>query len=112
MSFQDEWGRDPSVRMMRRVFAQMEVFQKDLLERLKISPFDDRLRLGREGARDLFERVWPMAAKRNITRSEEDAAILYVYCLAKFLKRKEIEILPEALPDNERISKFVDEEVE
>ncbi len=112
MTFQDEWGHDPSVQMMRGVFAQMEVFQKDLLKRLKISPFDNRLRVGREGVRDLFERVWPLAARKGITRSEEDAAILYVYCLAKFLKQNEIEILPGVLPDNERISKFVDEEVE
>ena len=40
----DEWGRDPSIKAMRRVFRAMEKSLDDLLEQLDISPFDHRIR--------------------------------------------------------------------
>jgi hypothetical protein len=107
MGVQDDWGRDPSVQSMRRVFARMEIIQKDLLISLKISPLDHRLRRSREEGRDLFERVWPMATRKGITASEEDAAVLYAHCLAKTLTRNGIRVLPGDLPNNERIDGFL-----
>jgi hypothetical protein len=107
MSVQNDWDNDPSVQRMRRVFARMEMIQKDLLTSLEISPFDHRLRRSREEGRDLFERVWPTATRKGITKSEEDAAVLYAHCLAKVLTRNGIRVLPEALPNNERIDGFL-----
>ena len=55
MPFEDEWGHDPSVQSMRRVFSFMEEAQQELLRRLNISLFDKRLRRSREQALELFE---------------------------------------------------------
>ena len=108
---QDDWGNDPSVQRMRRVFARMEMIQKDLLTSLEISPFDHRLRLSREEGRDLFERVWPTAIRKGITVSEEDAAVLYAHCLAKTLARNGIKVLPEAVQKHEGIAELLNEKV-
>jgi len=111
MGVQDDWGNDPSVQRMRRVFARMEMIQKDLLISLKISPFDHRLRLSREEGRDLFERVWPTATRKGITASEEDAAVLYAHCLAKTLTRNRIKVLPGAVQKHEGIAELLNEKV-
>ena len=111
MGFQDDWGRDPSVQRMRRVFANMEAIQKDLLDRLECPPFDYRLRRSREEARDLFERMWPPATRRGITGNEEEAAVLYAHCLAKTLTRNGIKVSPDVLPYHEGIAKFLDEKL-
>ena len=55
MAVADDWGFDPSVRMMRRVYERIEMVQGELLKRLSISPFDPRLRRWREKARDYLE---------------------------------------------------------
>lgn len=109
MTDQDDWGHDPSVQSMRRLFARMEIIQKELLERFNISPFDARLRLRREGARTLFERLWPLAARRGVVVNEEDAASLYAHCLALTLRGDGLDVPDEALPCNERILKFLSE---
>ena len=82
MPFEDEWGRDPSVQSMRRVFSFMEEAQHGLLSRLNISRFDRRLRSIREKALGLFEQAWPLAVRHGMMMSEKDAAPLYIYCLA------------------------------
>lgn len=110
MSERDDWGHDPSVQGMRRVFARMEKAQQELLGRLSISPFDPRLRRRREEARTFFERAWPLAARRGIVVSEEDAASLYAHCLARTLRSDGIEVPSEALPCDERILEFLSEE--
>ena len=111
MGVQNDWGNDPLVQRMRRVFARMEMIQKDLLTLLEISPFDHRLRRSREEGRDLFERVWPMATRKGITASEEDAAVLYAHCLAKTLTRNGIKVLPEAVQKHDRIAELLNEKV-
>jgi len=105
----DEWGHDPSVRFMRHVFKNMEVVQNRLLSDLALSSFDPRLRQWREVTRDLFERVWTIAARRNLVASEEQAGILYAHCLAQTLRLSGLEIPDEALPHDEGISKLVRE---
>jgi hypothetical protein len=111
MGLHDDWGRDPSVQMMRRVFARMEMIQKDLLISLEISSLDHRLRLSREEGRDLFERVWPIATRKGITASEEDAAVLYAHCLAKALTRNGIKVPSGAVQKHEGIAELLNEKV-
>ena len=109
MSFHDEWGRDPSVQMMRRVFAQMEVVQKDLLERLKISPLDERLRRVRELARNLFEQAWPQAQRKGLAQNEEDAANLYLHCFVKMLDWEGIKTPSDLFSGDPKILQFLSE---
>jgi hypothetical protein len=106
---QDDWGRDPSVQRMRRVFARMEESQRDLLERLKLSPLDERLRRVRELARNLFERAWPLAERKGLTQSEEDAATLYLHCFVKILNWERIKTPYDLFSGDEKILRFLSE---
>jgi len=109
MTIQDDWGRDPSVQSMRRIFAYMETAQKEFLERLNISSFDARLRRWREEAQVLFERVWPLASRGGVVVSESDTASLYLHCLARALRLSGVEVPNEALPTDEKILRFLNE---
>jgi len=108
-SFDDEWGHDPSVQSMRRVFSAMEKAQQGLLLYLNIPLSDPRLRRSREQALELFERTWSMAGRRGMM-SEKDAAPLYVHCLARTLRLAGVEVPEELLPGNERITHFLQRE--
>ena len=103
MSFGDEWGQDPSVQSMRRVFSFMEEAQHELLRHLNISLFDKRLRRSREKALELFERAWPQAVQQGIIGNEKEAASLYIHCLARAMNSAGIEVPKEWLPMNEKI---------
>ncbi len=109
-AFEDEWGRDPSVQSMRRVFSFMEEAQGQLLKGLNISLFDRRLRRGRQHALELFEQAWPSAIKQGIITGEKDAAPFYVHCLAQALKLARIEVPDELLPKDEKIFSFLKKE--
>jgi hypothetical protein len=106
---QNDWGNDLSVQRMRRVFVRMEESQRDLLERLKLSPLDERLRRVRELARDLFERAWPLAERKGLTQNEEDAATLYLHCFVKILNWEEIKTPSSLFSGDEKILRFLSE---
>jgi hypothetical protein len=99
----DDWGVDPSVRMMRRVFGRIERVQGDLLERLSLSPLDPRLRRWREKARHYQGRCWVQASKLGIEVGEEEAACIYVHCLSWAMKLDGVKVPHDALPKDEKI---------
>ena len=111
MRFEDEWGHDPSVQSMRRVFSYMEEAQQELLRRLTISLFDQRLRHSREKALELFEQAWPLAIRQGIIMSEKDAAPLYIHCLARALSLVGAEVPGALLPRDEKIIRFLQEKL-
>jgi hypothetical protein len=94
----DDWGRDPSVRIMRRVFGRMETAQKGLLERLNISPFDGRLRRWRERTRELFEEGWAEAARSGVVVDEEKACDIYIRALSEVMNADGINVSEELFP--------------
>jgi hypothetical protein len=106
---QDRWDRDPSVQMMRRVFARMENLQAELIERLRLSPVDERLRRIRELARGLFEKAWPVARRRGVVNSEEEVATLYIHCLIKILEWERIEVPGEVFLSDPKLVHFLSE---
>jgi hypothetical protein len=110
MPFEDEWGHDPSVQSMRRVFSLIEAAQEELLRHLNISPFDQRLRRSREQALKLFEQAWPLAIGKGITMGEKDAASLYLHCLARALNSAGVEVPKELLPKDEKIIRLLKKE--
>ena len=83
----DEFGRDPAVRSMRRVFASMETLQQTMFEAAALLPLDRRLRVWREQALQLFEQAWARAGRQGLARTEDEAAMLYAHCLARILER-------------------------
>ena len=111
MPFEDEWGHDPSVQSMRRVFSFMEEAQQELLGRLNISLFDQRLRRARKQALELFERAWPLAVRQGIIANEKDAAPLYIQCLARALSLVGVEVPNELLPMDDKIIRFLQKEL-
>lgn len=104
MSIRDEWGHDPSIQMMRRVFAGMETAEKELLKRLALSSFDVKLRHSRDQARMVFEQAWTLGGRRGVIVKEEDIVALYVYCLGRVLSLSGIAIPGEVLPGDEKIA--------
>jgi len=110
MSSYDEWGQDPSVQKMRRIFAYMEKYQEDLVERLKLSPLDERLRRVRELTRNLFEQAWPLAQRKGMTPNEEDVASLYLHCFVKMLTWEGIKIPSDLFAGDQKILQLLSEE--
>jgi hypothetical protein len=103
----DEWGRDPSIRAMRRVFRAMEKSLDDLLEQLDISPFDHRIRSWLEQALARYELAWKEASHKGIRLDEKMASALYDHCLVKVIGAEGIKI-----PENQSIAdKDVESEI-
>lgn len=109
MTKRDEWGNNPSVQRMRNVFSRMEMAQKELLEKLNISPFDERLRRARETAKGMFERAWAIAASQGTDMGDEEGAGLYMHCLAWALGQCGVELSADVLPDDDRFAVLVQE---
>lgn len=108
---EDEWGRDPAVRMMRAVFRTMEEAQKGMLGALGIGPFDPRLRRWREIALGLWERCWGRMARSGAGAQDQEqkAAGLYLACLSRVLSRDGVSVPVGLLPKDEEINKLMRE---
>jgi len=105
----DEWGKDPSVQIMRRVFKEMEKAQRELLKRLDIIPYDLRIRRWRDQALTLFERAWGVANRMGIMIDERTASLVYVHCLAKVMSGEQIDIPPGMLPEAKSVERIFKE---
>ena len=95
----DEWGKDPSVQIMRKVFKEMEKAQHELLKRLDIIPYDLRIRSWRDQALALFERTWGVSNRMGVTMNEHTAPAIYIHCLAKIMGSEGINIPAGILPE-------------
>jgi len=109
MTDMDEWGKDPSVQIMRRVFKGMEKAQHELLKRLDITPYDLRIRRWRDQALALFERACGVANRMGITMDEPTASKVYVHCLAKIMGAERINIPSGVLPDAKSVERIFKE---
>jgi len=92
----DEWGRDSSVKAMRRVFKEMEKSLNDFLEQLNISPFDHRIKGWLEQTLAKYERALGEASRMGVPMDEKMAPAIYVHCLVKVIGSEGIKI-PESL---------------
>ena len=77
---------------MRRVFAEMEKTQAELLGTLCISPFDQQLRLWRQNALRLFEQQWNQSTRRGDRFGESQITDLYCTCFASILAKAGIPV--------------------
>jgi hypothetical protein len=105
----DEWGRDPSVQAMRKVFKAMETSLEEILKRLDISPYDNRIREWLEKALAKFERSWSVAHQMGIPMDEETAPAVYARCFAKVIGSEGIEIPRGLLPQEKEAERLVHE---
>jgi len=83
---EDAWGKDPSVRAMRRIFASIETAQATLLAGAGLKPMDRRLGRWRKAVLENFERRWAASAQRGIRLDEKEITDLYLYCLEEVLQ--------------------------
>jgi hypothetical protein len=107
MTEMDEWGKDPSVQFMRKVFKGMENAQQELLKQLDIIPYDPRIRRWREQALDLFERAWGASERMRITLDEHTASLIYLHCLAKVMGAERINISADILPEAKSLERIL-----
>lgn len=105
----DQFGSDPQVRYLRKVFAGMERKQNELLTRIGLLPSDYRLRRAREGALKSFEKAWMIARRREVLENEDEISDLYILCLAKALSGNRIVVPDELLPSSSRMKEVIKE---
>jgi hypothetical protein len=106
---QDEWGRDPAVQSMRKVFKSMEKMQYAFFLNSQISLFDDRIRRWRERALLVFEKMWAYASRRGLQMNEKMAGDIYIFSLARVMNSDRVEIPMEVLPQDPSIKKIFEE---
>ena len=104
-----DWGRDPSVQAMRKVFKEMEKARSELLGRLHISPYDQRIRAWSEKSLALFEKTLRNTGQRGLIFNNKMAAALYVNCLAGIIRSEGIEIPDGFLPEEMTAKRLIDE---
>ena len=105
----DEWGRDPSVQAMRKVFKGMEMSLGEILTQLDISPYDPRIRGWLEKALTKFESSWCVANQTGIIMNEQTAPVVYAHCLAKVIASEGIEIHEGVLPADRALERLINE---
>ena len=105
----DEWGKDPSVRIMRTVFKEMEKAQHALLSQLDISPYDLRIRKWRESFLALFEQTWEKANRTGISMDATMASAVYIHYLAKTIAAEGHKIPEGTVPEGKEVERLLKE---
>ena len=105
----DEWGRDPSVQAMRKIFKGMEKSLEEILGQLDIAPNDRRIRGWLEKALTKFETSWVVANQMGISMNEKIAPGVYAHCLAKVIGSEGIEIPAGLLPEGKDTARLIHE---
>lgn len=95
----DEWGRDPAVRTMRKVFKAMEDSQRELFDSMGIYYYDPRIRLWREMALHLSEKAFSFTGREGFFMNENTASNMYLHCLAHVMTDQGIDVPGSYLPE-------------
>lgn len=109
MNEHDAWGKDPSVRIMRTVFKEMEKAQHALLSRLDISPHDLRIRKWREHSLVLFEQAWEKANPTGISMDATMASAVYIHYLAKTIAAEGHKIPEGTVSEVKEVKRLLEE---
>lgn len=109
MSSEDEWGKDPAVRAMRKVFREIEASQREFFKCMKIHKYDARIRVWREKALALFEKAFYRTDSTGLIINEKNASIIYLNCLAHVMMAQGIKIPETCLPEPTDDENFLQE---
>lgn len=83
----DEWGKDPEVRRIRKIFSGMEKMDATILKDAGLSPFDQRLRKARDLRRKLYEAVYGRALSKGRALKDPSPWVLFEQCqVAAFME--------------------------
>ncbi len=107
----DRWEQNPEILMMRQVFRQLEAAHDELMAKLKISVFDQRLPVWRQRARVLFEKLWYQHVKPTGNGGETQAGVVYTHCLARVMRDAGIRVQGSFLPAGDVFERFFQEEL-
>ena len=88
----DEWGHDPTVQRVRRLFKLMENEQDRLIKQLDLSSSDARLRHCRETALGMYENACGIAAAKRLAWDENTFAAIYINCFIRVLEKTGVRI--------------------
>jgi hypothetical protein len=105
----DEWGKDPSVLAMRKVFKGMEKCLEKILEKLEISPYDQRIRKWLEKALEKFENACGVANQLGIVIDEKNAPAAYAGCLVKVMGSDGIQVPESIFPQYAETERIIQE---
>lgn len=105
----DQWGKDPSVRQMRRIFAAIETRYNTLLMAMDVNVFDKRLAQWRVKTLRMFEKIWADGARSGTIQSEADMVDLYVHCFVRVITMDGVPVSRDFLPANLKVEKLVEE---
>jgi hypothetical protein len=108
----DEWGHDPTVQRVRRLFTLMENEQNALLNQLSLSSLDARLHDSRKTALKLYERACSLAAPKRLAWDEKTYAAVYITCLITVLEKLGIRIPDDVLRAYQRHADLLREVME
>jgi hypothetical protein len=108
----DEWGHDPTVQRVRRLFALMENEQDALVKQLSLSPIDSRLHDSRKTALRLYEEACSQAAAKRLAWDETTYAAVYINCLLRVLEKRGIRIPDKVLETHQRHADLLREGLE
>lgn len=109
MRSEDEWGKDPTVMAMRKVFREIEASQGDFFGCMKINKYDTRIRAWREKSLALFERAFYRTDNTGLIINEKNASIIYLNCLAHVMRAQGINIPEACLPEATGDENFLEE---
>ena len=105
----DDWGLDPQVQFIRRLFTGMEKAQGDFFKALGLSPFDQRLGPWRQAALHLFDKVWALSARQCTPLEEKDIVQIYLHCLVTVTSRQNMAVPEGLFLGNDLIIKWIKE---
>ena len=105
----DDWGKDPSVQAMRRVFKEMEKSKNEILVQLDIPLFDLRIRGWLEKALTAFERTWSIANQMGLIMDEKRASVIYAHCCSKIIGSEGTEIPEGLIPEDKETARLINE---
>ncbi len=88
MPSRDNWGLDPAVGRLRKIFALLEDRQGEVLARLDIPSLDPRVRPARELARRLWEKAWARADYLKSELKETQMVDLYEFAFLLALRQQ------------------------
>jgi len=108
-NYTDNWGQNPEVQHLRRVFSRIEAKQSELLQKLKITTFDYRLRRVREATLSVFEKAWATALRRGLALNEEEIVSLYLFIFSRMLNANRIHAPRGAPPSDSNLASLVRE---
>lgn len=105
----DDWGRDPSVQAMRRIFKEMEKSKNEIFVRLNVPSFDLRIRGWLQKTLAAFEKTWSVANQMGVAMDEKRASLIYAHCLSKIIGSEEAEIPGDLVPEDKETERLLNE---